>query len=69
MKKTRWCCHHLTCEKCDDVFHSEESLQGHGVNVHAVAHPQTCDNCDKEFFSVDSLQGHAADVHKNGEPM
>ena len=44
-------------------------MQGHGVNVYAVAHPQTCDNCDKEFFSVDSLQGHVADVHENGEPM
>ena len=44
-------------------------MQGHVVDVHAVAHPQTCNNCDKEFFSVDSLQGHVADVHENGEPM
>ena len=44
-------------------------MQGHGVNVHAVAHPQTCDNCDKEFFSVDSLLLHVADVPENGEPV
>ena len=44
-------------------------MQGHGVNVHAVAHPQPRDNCDKEFFSVVSLQRHEADVHENGKPV
>ena len=56
-----------TCEKCDEGFYSEDSLQGYVVDVHAVAPPQTCDNCDKEFFSVDSLQLHVAYVHENGE--
>ena len=51
------------------MFYSEDSLQGHVVDVHAVAHPQTCDNCDKEFFSVDSFQLHVADVPENGEPV
>ena len=38
--------HLLSCEKCDEEFNSEDSLQGHVVDVHAVAHPKTCDNCD-----------------------
>ena len=44
-------------------------MQGHVVNVYALAHPHTCDNCDKEFFSVHSLQGHVADVPENGETV
>ena len=61
--------HHLTCDKCDEQFYSEDSLQGHVVVVHAVAHPQICENCDKEFLNTDSLQGHVADGHENGDPV
>ena len=46
LKKHGDAVHHQTCEKCDEEFNSEDSLQGHVVDVHAVAHPKTCDNCD-----------------------
>ena len=51
----------------DEEFHSEDSLHGHGADVHTATHPHACEKYDKKLYSENCLQRHRADVHDQCE--